>query len=123
MVYDVNLELFRTIVKEYIKIASRMDGELVILNKVHDEADEYIIESVEDLKLVNPKRGDMLELTIYVDDEDEIFDEFIIGNGNMVPKILEKIISSGEKDKKIESKNETLNRDKNNNHFQKFMKK
>lgn len=85
--------------KEHIKLAKKLKGELVVLNKIDDEADEFIIENINDFDLIKTKSGDLLEITIYVDDDDEFFEEYTI----------------------IENKSD--NKKSGANHFQQFMKK
>lgn len=134
--YNVTREMLIEILEGYIKLAKKMDGELVVLNKVNDEADEFLIENINDFNLIKTKKNDLLEVTIYVDDEDEVYEEFIIGNGSDYPKIQKNIYEKFPKyfkvnpliiksDVKKSGKEKQIlnNKDSQNNHFEKFMKK
>lgn len=124
--YSVSFKLLEKIIEGYLKIAKKLSGELVILNKKDDEADEYIISNINDLKFLKISKGDMIELTIYVDDEDEYFEEFVIGEIKNIEK-LEKNILSKLPNKidinsfKSEKKEQKISVE--NNHFSKYMKK
>ncbi|MDX8334979.1 hypothetical protein [Candidatus Cetobacterium colombiensis] len=134
--YNVTREMLIEVLKGYIKLAKSMDGELVVLNKVDDEADEFIIENIKDFNSIKTKKNDLLEITIYVDDEDEVYEEFVIGEGKDHEKIQKNIFEKYPKFFKIDSipiksdsKNSGNTKEKKsfeapqNNHFQKFMKK
>lgn len=134
--YNVTREMLIEVLEGYIKLAKELDGELVVLNKIDDEADEFLIERIKDFDSIKTKKNDLLEITIYVDDEDEVFEEFVIGNGSDYEKIQKNIFSKYPKYfkiKNIEKKTDTEisrkekptfgNKDQNANHFQKFMKK
>ncbi|SJZ74518.1 hypothetical protein SAMN02745174_01428 [Cetobacterium ceti] len=124
MAYKVNVGTFENVVRGYLDLCKKLSGELVILNKKDDEADEYVISSIKDLKYLDIKNKDLLEVTIYVDDEDEVFDEFVIGI-NDDTKILEKNLFSKFPNKiEIVPDKEKAQKEKiENNHFAKFMKK
>ncbi|MCJ8343069.1 MAG: hypothetical protein MJH09_09530 [Cetobacterium sp.] len=124
MAYKVNVGTFENVVRGYLDLCKKLSGELVILNKKDDEADEYVISSIKDLKYLDIKNKDLLEVTIYVDDEDEVFDEFVIGI-NDDTKILEKNLFSKFPNKiEIVPNKEKVQKEKiENNHFAKFMKK
>ena len=126
MAYNVTRKTLIEILEYYIKLAKKNRGELVVFNKIHEEADEFIIESIKDFELVNAKKNDFLEITVYDSDDDDIaYSEFIIGDGIDDSLAKEKILGI-KSDKKIEepsSKKENLNKNQAENHFQKFMKK
>lgn len=134
--YNVTREMLIEVLKGYIKLAKTLGGELVVLNKVDDEADEFIIENINDFNLIKTKKNDLLEITIYVDDEDEVYEEFVIGDGTDFHKVQKNIFEKYPKYFKIDSisiksdskksgKNKEIlgNKDSQSNHFQKFMKK
>lgn len=134
--YNVTRDMLIEVLDGYIKLAKSLDGELVVLNKVDDEADEFLIENIKDFNLIKTKKNDLLEITIYVDDEDEVYEEFIIGDGTDYQKVQKNIFEKFPKyfktdSKKIKSdskisrnkKEDSSNRDSQSNHFQKFMKK
>ncbi len=134
--YNVTREILTEILNGYIKLAKNLNGELVVLNKISDEADEFLIKNIKDFNLIKTKRGDLLEVTIYVEDEDEIYEEFIIGDGSDYPKVERDIYKKFPKYFKVENlqnksdsnnsgnKNRnSFNKDSQNNHFQKFIQK
>ena len=134
--YNVTREMLTEILDGYIKLAKKLDGELVVLNKIDDEADEFLIENIKDFNLIKTKKNDLLEITIYVDDEDEVYEEFVIGDGSDYSKVQKniyekfpkyfKVGSLGNKSdskKSGKTKENQVNKDSQNNHFQKFMKK
>lgn len=93
--YKITKELFIEIMAKYITLAKNWKGELVALNKVKDESDEIVISNIKDIDYLKIKNGNMIEVTIYVDDEDELFEEFIIvkecNTEEMKKKILARI--------------------------------
>ncbi|MGL6115065.1 MAG: hypothetical protein ACRC1R_08490 [Cetobacterium sp.] len=124
--YSVSFKLLEKIIEGYLKIAKKLSGELVILNKKDDEADEYIISNINDLKFLKISKGDMIELTIYVDDEDEYFEEFVIGEIKNIEKLEKNILSKLPNKIDINSFKSEIKEQKNsveNNHFSKYMKK
>lgn len=134
--YNVTRDMLIEILEGYIKLAKKLDGELVVLNKVDDEADEFLIENIKDFNLIKTKKNDLLEITIYVDDEDEVYEEFVIGDGSDYSKVQKNIYekfpkyfkvgslgSKSDSKKSEKTKENQVNKDSQNNHFQKFMKK
>ena len=134
--YNVTREMLVEILDGYIKLAKKLDGELVVLNKVDDEADEFLIENIKDFNLIKTKKNDLLEITIYVDDEDEVYEEFVIGDGTDYQKVQKNIYEKFPKYFKVGSlniksdskksgkeKGTSTNKDSQSNHFQKFIKK
>lgn len=124
--YSVSFKLLEKIIEGYLKIAKKLSGELVILNKKDDEADEYIISNINDLKFLKISKGDMIELTIYVDDEDEYFEEFVIGEIKNIEKLEKNILSKLPNKIDINSFKSEIKEQKisvENNHFSKYMKK
>ncbi|WP_426711033.1 hypothetical protein [Cetobacterium sp. SF1] len=124
--YSVSFKLLEKIIEGYLKIAKKLSGELVILNKKDDEADEYIISNINDLKFLKISKGDMIELTIYVDDEDEYFEEFVIGEIKNIEKLEKNILSKLPNKIDINSFKAEIKEQKisvENNHFSKYMKK
>lgn len=130
--YNVTREMLIQVIDGYIELAKKLKGDLVVLNRVNDEDDEIIIKSLKDFNIIKTRDGNLIEVTIYVDDEDEVYEEFKIGNGQDYEKVKSNILSKLPKTKnnynieikkeKVEKKKE-LNKDKGGNHFQKFMKK
>lgn len=132
--YKVTRAMLIEALERYIKLAEEMDGELVVLNKVTDEADEFVITSIKDFDLISTKDNDLIEITIYVDDEDEVFEEFVIGDNSEYERFEKDILSKLPKvqNSSVEKKSDNIisgqgkidkNKDKQSNHFQKFMKK
>lgn len=131
--YKVTRAMLIEALERYIKLAEEMDGELVVLNKVTDEADEFVITSIKDFNLIPTKDNDLIEITIYVDDEDEVFEEFVIGDNSEYERFEKDILSKLPKvqNSSIEKSDNNIsgqgkvdkNKDKQSNHFQKFMKK
>ena len=126
MAYNVTRKTLIEILEYYIKFAKNNKGELVVFNKIHEEGDEFIIESIKDFELVNAKQNNFLEITVYDNDDDDIaYSEFILGDGTDDDLAKEKILGI-KSDKKIEetpSKKQNFNKNQAENHFQKFMKK
>ncbi|MGL5656108.1 MAG: hypothetical protein ACRCXY_04655 [Fusobacteriaceae bacterium] len=126
MVYNINYETLTDVIKHYIKVAKQNKGELVVFNKIHDEADEFIICDIKDFEALKIKKNDFLEVTIYDSDDDDIaYSEFLIGNGDDNSLAKEKIlgIKPTEKKESTPAKQPTLEKNSSQNHFQKFMKK
>lgn len=126
MAYNITRKTLIEILEYYIKLAKKNKGELVVFNKIHEEGDEFIIESIKDFELVNAKQNNFLEITVYDNDDDDIaYSEFILGDGTDDDLAKEKILGI-KSDKKIEetpSKKQNFNKNQAENHFQKFMKK
>lgn len=126
MAFNVSRETLTEVLEFYIKLAKKNNGELVVLNKTSDEADEYVIGHIKDFKLLKTKKNDFLEVTVYDDDEDDIaYEEFNIGADTDREKVREKILGIKSEKKKTESENVTKKvvNNKPQNHFQQFMKK
>ncbi len=126
MAYNVSRETLTEILEFYIKLAKKNRGELVVLNKTSDEADEYVIRNIKDFNLIKTKKNDFLEVTVYDEEEDDIaYEEFNIGEDSDRDKVREKIlgIKSDKKNSTDEKEIKKENKNKNENHFQKFMKK
>ncbi|MGL4988708.1 MAG: hypothetical protein ACRC5F_05655 [Cetobacterium sp.] len=141
--YNVTRNMLVDVLEGYLKLAKEMKGEVVVLNKINDEADEFVITNLKDFGSIATKKNDMLEVTIYVDDEDEVFEEFVIGDGSDFEKVQKNIFAKYPKHfsiKKVERKDRRekkkpdtnklgkdswlgTNKDAGTNHFQKFMKK
>lgn len=126
MAYTVSRKTLTEILEFYIKLAKKNNGELVVLNKTSDEADEYVIGNIKDFNLIETKKNDFLEVTVYDDEDDDIaYEEFNIGEDRDRVAALEKILGIKSAKQTLDSddtskKNET---NKAQNHFQKFMKK
>ena len=113
MAYNVTRKTLIEILEYYIKFAKKNKGELVVFNKIHEEGDEFIIESIKDFELVNAKQNNFLEITVYDNDDDDIaYSEFILGDGTDDDLAKEKILGI-KSDKKIEetpSKKQNFNK-------------
>ncbi|MGL4254034.1 MAG: hypothetical protein ACRDB2_02345 [Fusobacteriaceae bacterium] len=126
MAYNVSRGTLTEILEFYIKLAKKNNGELVVLNKTSDEADEYVIRNIKDFNLIKTKKNDFLEVTVYDDDDDDIaYEEFNIGEDSDRDKVREKILGiNSEKKNRIDEKEIKKEiKNSNENHFQKFMKK
>lgn len=126
MAYNVSRETLTEILEFYIKLAKKNRGELVVLNKTSDEADEYVIRNIKDFNLIKTKKNDFLEVTVYDEEEDDVaYEEFNIGEDSDRDKVREKIlgIKSDKKNSTDEKEIKKENKNKSENHFQKFMKK
>ncbi|MGL4567653.1 MAG: hypothetical protein ACRCU6_03875 [Fusobacteriaceae bacterium] len=126
MAYNVSRGTLTEILEFYIKLAKKNNGELVVLNKTSDEADEYVIRNIKDFNLIKTKKNDFLEVTVYDDDDDDIaYEEFNIGEDSDRNKVREKILGiNSEKKNRIDEKEIKKEiKNSNENHFQKFMKK
>lgn len=126
MAYNVSRETLTEILEFYIKLAKKNKGELVVLNKTSDEADEYVIRNIKDFNLIKTKKNDFLEVTVYDEEEDDVaYEEFNIGEDSDRDKVREKIlgIKSDKKNSTDEKEIKKENKNKSENHFQKFMKK
>ncbi|MGL4403365.1 MAG: hypothetical protein ACRCTS_06575 [Fusobacteriaceae bacterium] len=126
MAYNVSRGTLTEILEFYIKLAKKNSGELVVLNKTSDEADEYVIRNIKDFNLIKTKKNDFLEVTVYDDDDDDIaYEEFNIGEDSDREKVREKILGI-KSDKKNQSDVKEVKKEfknKSENHFQKFIKK
>lgn len=116
MIYDVTREMLEEILKEYIKLAKKQKGELVVFNE-KDEYD-YIIEKIEDFKNVKTSKGDLVDATIYVNDDDVLYSEFIIGIGKSYDELKKTVLKNSTKEFKQEEEKKIVS----NDHFSKFMK-
>ena len=54
--------------------------------------DEYVIRDIKDFEKLKIKNGDMVEATVYVDDDDELFEEFRLGNGKDDQVVRDKVL-------------------------------
>lgn len=117
MIYDVTREMLTEVLKEYIKIAKKEHGELVVFNE-KDEYD-YIIAEIEDFEQVKTNKGDLVDATIYVKDDDVLYTEFLIGTGKGYEELKKTVL----KDSKVEFVVEEEKKEVGNSHFNKFMKK
>ena len=79
MTYEVSKEVMNEVIKEFAKIAKKLKGDLVVFTSRLE--DEYVIRDIKDFEKLKIKNGDMVEATVYVDDDDELFEEFRLGNG------------------------------------------
>lgn len=117
MIYDVTRELLTEVLKEYIKIAKKERGELVVFNE-NDEYD-YIIESIEDFDQVKTKKGDLVDATIYVNDDDILYAEFLIGTGKSFEELKKGVLKNSNFEMKVQEEKKEVG----NSHFDKFIKK
>lgn len=123
MAYNLTREMLIEILESYIKLAKKNHGEVVVLNKTSDEADEYVIDNIKDFSLIKTKKNDFLEVTVYDDEDDDIaYEEFTIGDGSDYGIAAEKILG-----KKISNRTQEIKTEKKAaaapGHFEKFMKK
>ena len=87
MTYEVSREVMNEVIKEFAKTAKKLKGDLVVFTSRLE--DEYVIKDFEKLKI---KNGDMVEATVYVDDDDELFEEFRLGNGKDDQEVRDKVL-------------------------------
>ncbi|MDU1910415.1 hypothetical protein [Fusobacterium sp.] len=90
MTYEVSKEVMNEVIKEFAKIAKKLKGDLVVFTSRLE--DEYVIRDIKDFEKLKIKNGDMVEATVYVDDDDELFEEFRLGNGKDDQEVRNKIL-------------------------------
>ena len=73
-----------------IKTAKKLKGDLVVFTSRLE--DEYVIRDIKDFEKLKIKNGDMVEATVYVDDDDELFEEFRLGNGKDDQEVRDKVL-------------------------------
>lgn len=90
MTYEVSREVMNEVIKEFIKTAKKFKGDLVVFTSRLE--DEYVIRDIKDFEKLKIKNGDMVEATVYVDDDDELFEEFRLGNGKDDQEVRDKVL-------------------------------
>ncbi len=90
MTYEVSKEVMNEVIKEFAKTAKKLKGDLVIFTSRLE--DEYVIRDIKDFEKLKIKNGDMVEATVYVDDDDELFEEFRLGNGKDDQVVRDKVL-------------------------------
>ena len=90
MTYEVSREVMNEVIKEFAKTAKNLKGDLVIFTSRLE--DEYVIRDIKDFEKLKIKNGDMVEATVYVDDDDELFEEFRLGNGKDDQEVRDKVL-------------------------------
>lgn len=68
----------------------KIKGDLVVFTSRLE--DEYVIRDIKDFEKLKIKNGDMVEATVYVDDDDELFEEFRLGNGKDDQVVRDKVL-------------------------------
>lgn len=90
MTYEVSKEVMNEVIKEFAKTAKKLKGDLVVFTSRLE--DEYVIRDIKDFEKLKIKNGDMVEATVYVDDDDEPFEEFRLGNGKDDQVVRDKVL-------------------------------
>ena len=90
MTYEVSKEVMNEVIKEFAKTAKKLKGDLVVFTSKLE--DEYVIRDIKDFEKLKIKNGDMVEATVYVDDDDELFKEFRLGNGKDDQVVRDKVL-------------------------------
>ena len=90
MTYEVSKEVMNEVIKEYAKTEKKLKGDLVVFTSRLE--DEYVIRDIKDFEKLKIKNGDMVEATVYVDDDDELFEEFRLGNGKDDQVVRDKVL-------------------------------
>lgn len=90
MMYEVSKEVMNEVIKEFAKTAKKLKGDLVVFTSRLE--DEYVIRDIKDFEKLKIKNGDMVEATVYVDDDDELFEEFRLGNGKDDQVVRDKVL-------------------------------
>ena len=90
MTYEVSKEVMNEVIKEFAKTAKKLKGDLVVFTSILE--DEYVIRDIKDFEKLKIKNGDMVEATVYVDDDDELFEEFRLGNGKDDQVVRDKVL-------------------------------
>lgn len=90
MAYEVSREVMNEVIKEFAKTAKKLKGDLVVFTSRLE--DEYVIRDIKDFEKLKIKNGDMVEATVYVDDDDELFEEFRLGNGKDDQIVRDKVL-------------------------------
>lgn len=90
MTYEVSKEVMNEVIKEFAKTAKKLKGDLVVFTSRLE--DEYVIRDIKDFEKLKIKNGDMVEATVYVDDDDELFEEFRLGNGKDDRVVRDKVL-------------------------------
>lgn len=90
MTYEVSKEVMNEVIKEFAKTAKKLKGDLVVFTSRLE--DEYVIRDIKDFEKLKIKNGDMVEATVYVDDDDELFEEFRLRNGKDDQVVRDKVL-------------------------------
>ena len=90
MTYEVSKEVMNEVIKEFAKTAKKLKGDLVVFTSRLE--DEYVIRDIKDFEKLKIKNRDMVEATVYVDDDDELFEEFRLGNGKDDQVVRDKVL-------------------------------
>lgn len=90
MTYEVSKEVMNEVIKEFEKKKKKLKGDLVVFTSRLE--DEYVIRDIKDFEKLKIKNGDMVEATVYVDDDDELFEEFRLGNGKDDQVVRDKVL-------------------------------
>lgn len=90
MTYEVSREVMNEVIKEFAKTAKKLKGDLVVFTSRLE--DEYVIRDIKDFEKLKIKNGDMVEATVYVGDDDELFEEFRLGNGKDDQTVRDKVL-------------------------------
>ncbi|MGL4534112.1 MAG: hypothetical protein ACRC0V_05520 [Fusobacteriaceae bacterium] len=124
MVYDLTREQVKEVLEYYLKVAKKAKGEVVVLNKTSDEADEYVIGKIGDFETIKTQKNDFLEITVYDNMEEDIeYEEFSIGEGKDYNAMKKDILKLSVNEKEIKVKKEEKKTFKKEHPFQKFLKK
>ncbi|MGL5050481.1 MAG: hypothetical protein ACRC6A_07135 [Fusobacteriaceae bacterium] len=124
MVYDLTREQVKEVLEYYLKVAKKAKGEVVVLNKTSDEADEYVIGKIGDFETIKTQKNDFLEITVYDNMEEDIeYEEFSIGEGKDYNAMKKDILKLSVNEKETKVKKEEKKTFKKEHPFQKFLKK
>ena len=79
MAYEVSKITLDEVIKSFIKTAKKLKGDLVVYCSKWEE--EYVVRDIRDFAKLKIGKGDVIDATVYVDDDDELYDEFRLGEG------------------------------------------
>lgn len=79
MAYEVSKDILDKIIVCFADTAKKLRGDLVVFTSRLE--DEYVIRNLNDFHKLKIKKGDVIDATVYVGDDDELYEEFKLGIG------------------------------------------
>lgn len=91
MAYEVSKEVLEDVIKYFADTAKKLRGDLVIFTSRLE--DEYVIRNLNDFHKLKIRKGEVIDATVYVGDDDELYEEFKMGSGKDDAVIKEKFLN------------------------------
>lgn len=91
MAYEISKEVLEDVIKFFADIAKKLRGDLVVFTSRLE--DEYVIRNLSDFQKLKIRKGEVIDATVYVGDDDELYEEFKLGNGKDDTIVKEKFLN------------------------------